>query len=315
MNDDHILVSVVLLTYNHSAYIRQAIESVLMQKTDFAWELLIGEDASTDGTAKIVEEMAQQDHRICAYLRKENLGATRNLYDLVSRAKGEYIAYLEGDDYWCDEMKLQRQADFLKSHPEYGGCTHPCRIVNENGKLCAKQNLSWEKRKTVYTLKDFKGVFLAGHGNCLMHKNFYKDSGDRYKKILTLHPLIGDRATCLLAAHQGPIFRLDQEMVCYRVATSENRSNATAVAYEKNPTRVRDDYLFTKALEKEAERLGIRADFSFHINMLFTSMVGLFLKKPDRENRKFIVRMLKENNPFGMLLFFPYGIWRKLWRK
>jgi glycosyltransferase involved in cell wall biosynthesis len=121
MNDNIPLVSVLMLTYNHAPYIAQAIDSVLLQKTNFPYELLIGEDCSTDGTGAIVEKYA---HKYPSFIRvisgSENIGALGNIVRITSAARGKYMATLEGDDFWSDQSKLQKQVDFLEQNPEYG---------------------------------------------------------------------------------------------------------------------------------------------------------------------------------------------------
>jgi len=113
-------VSVCMLTYNHEPFIAQAIESVLMQRTRFLYELVIGEDCSTDGTREIVRRYAEKHPDIIRPLfREQNLGGHRNFVDTLAHCRGEYVALLEGDDYWTDPYKLQKQAEFLDEHPEY----------------------------------------------------------------------------------------------------------------------------------------------------------------------------------------------------
>jgi glycosyltransferase involved in cell wall biosynthesis len=115
------LVSVSMLTYNHEKYIAQAIESVLKQKTDFPIELIIGEDCSTDGTRAIVDAYAGKHPGIIRVLTGQaNVGALANAIRVTNACRGKYLATLEGDDFWNDELKLQKQVDFLEHNPEYG---------------------------------------------------------------------------------------------------------------------------------------------------------------------------------------------------
>jgi len=128
-------VSVFMTTYNHERFIAQAIESVLEQKTKFDLELVIGEDCSTDGTRKIVAEYARRyPQRIKAMFRETNLGMMANGIQTMKECSGEYIAMLEGDDYWIDPYKLQRQVDFLDAHPLYSLCCHCYKIYDEEKK-------------------------------------------------------------------------------------------------------------------------------------------------------------------------------------
>lgn len=117
------LVSICCLTYNHVEYIRDAIESFLMQKTTFPIEILIYDDASTDGTAEIIREYEKKyPNLIFPIYQQENQWSKGNSPGIINRqrAKGKYLAYCEGDDYWTDSFKLQKQVDFLEAHPDYG---------------------------------------------------------------------------------------------------------------------------------------------------------------------------------------------------
>lgn len=113
-------VSVAMLAYNHGPYIRQAIEGVLFQETTFPIELLIGEDHSTDNTLEIAREYERAHPTIIRIITSEkNVGAMKNLQRLESACQGKYVAYCEGDDYWHDRGKLNKQVDFLEQHSEY----------------------------------------------------------------------------------------------------------------------------------------------------------------------------------------------------
>jgi len=133
-------LSVCVITYNHAAFIRQALDSVLMQQTNFEFEILIGEDDSNDGTRAIVEEYAaRHPERIHAFYRnrKENLiingraTGRRNFVQTLAEARGQYIALLEGDDYWIDPTKLQKQVDCLDANPDCAICFHDVTVLNQ----------------------------------------------------------------------------------------------------------------------------------------------------------------------------------------
>lgn len=117
------LVHIQMVTYNHEPYIREAIESVLMQKTNFNFRLIIGEDCSTDQTSSIVREYAEKfPEKITAFINKKNLGIFINAQQIRNVTVAKYVAILEGDDYWTDPNKLQTQVDFLEANPEYSIC-------------------------------------------------------------------------------------------------------------------------------------------------------------------------------------------------
>lgn len=123
MDSSNILVSVICITYNHEDFITDAIEGFLIQKTNFPIEIIIHDDASTDKTAEIIRKYAVENRIIVPILQNENQNSQgiKNLpTHILPRAKGKYIAMCEGDDYWTDPLKLQKQVDFLEGNEEYG---------------------------------------------------------------------------------------------------------------------------------------------------------------------------------------------------
>lgn len=133
------LVSVMCLAYNHEKYIEDALKGFLIQETDFPFEVLIHDDASTDRTADIIREYEKKyPHIIKPIYQKENqysLGIKPTWRYNYPRANGQYIAFCEGDDYWVDEKKLQKQVDFMKKNPEYVICFGESQPFNEKGLL------------------------------------------------------------------------------------------------------------------------------------------------------------------------------------
>ncbi len=136
MNKEDPLVSVCMITYNQAPFIAQAIEGVLMQKTNFPIELVISDDCSSDGTGKICEQYYTKfPEKINLFLQKSNLGVINNSIKTLSACKGKYIAICEGDDYWTDTLKLQKQVDFLENHDDYGLVHTGFNVVNEANKI------------------------------------------------------------------------------------------------------------------------------------------------------------------------------------
>lgn len=121
------LVSICCITYNHCDFIRQCLDGFLMQKTDFAFEIIVHDDASTDGTTDIVKEYEMKYPKLFkVIIQKENQYSkgVNILSNVFGCATGKYIAYCEGDDYWTDPLKLQKQLDFLENNPTYIMCSH-----------------------------------------------------------------------------------------------------------------------------------------------------------------------------------------------
>jgi glycosyltransferase involved in cell wall biosynthesis len=127
-------LSVLVLTYNHERYIEQALRSALSQRTSFDFEVVVGENGSSDGTAAVVRRIANEHpEQVRATLRAADVGMQRNFAQTYAGCRGEYVAWLDGDDYWTAPDKLQRQADFLDAHPDCALCFHNARRQDEDG--------------------------------------------------------------------------------------------------------------------------------------------------------------------------------------
>ncbi len=133
---DEILVSICCITYNHEAYIAEALDGFLMQKTNFKYEIIIGEDSSTDRTREIIEEYIVKHPNLITLLPKAvNIGALKNQLNTLQKATGKYVALCDGDDYWTDVKKLQKQVDYIESNDDCAICCHYSRVINEQGEL------------------------------------------------------------------------------------------------------------------------------------------------------------------------------------
>lgn len=207
-------VSVPIITYNQARYIGKAIESVLEQKTDFPFEILIGDDFSTDDTRAIILDYASRyPDKIIPVLHKENLGRNGmfNTIETYKLAKGQYIAAMDGDDYWTDPLKLQKQVDFLDSHTDYAVCYHNALITYENGS--PSELLNPADQKATSTIDDLIGEdeiwFMAT--SSVMFRNCI----DQYPTWFT-ESMSGDIPRYVLLAKKGKIGYLPDVMSVYR---------------------------------------------------------------------------------------------------
>lgn len=204
-------VSVCLITYNHELYIRQAIESVLMQKNNFSWEIIIADDASTDNTQIIIKDYCVKYPGLFnPILRQKNVGPGLNFFELINSANGKYIAYIEGDDFWTDPLKLQKQFNFMENNLNFSLCYH--RVSYEftfsHEKLsCYESNLDDDAVCTLDTLIE-KGWFIK---SCSMFfKNIKLPRG--FEKLY-----IGDYPLHILLANMGEIGFLNELSGVYRI--------------------------------------------------------------------------------------------------
>lgn len=156
-------LSVCIGTYNHEIFIERAINSVLAQKCSFLFEILIADDCSTDNTREILKAYYEKHpDKIKLFLAEKNIGVNKSASDLYKNCKGKYIAFLEGDDYWNNENKLQKQIDFLEQNPEYMGCFHDAEIVSTPEADVLKHNQYHQEYKYYSQFNRYHSDFYPG---------------------------------------------------------------------------------------------------------------------------------------------------------
>lgn len=213
-------VTVCCVTYNHKKFIAQALDSFVMQKTTFPFQVLVGDDASTDGTTEIVREYAKKYPEIIKpILHEKNIGAFNNSLSLYQAAKTEYVAICDGDDYWTDPLKLQKQVDFLDAHPDFAVCFHPVEVKWEDNsqKTTLFPTKKQLKDKAVFTLADlFKENFMQT--NSILFRWRFKQENISDYWTDEINP--GDYHLNLLHAQTGKIGFLPDVMAAYRKQSS-----------------------------------------------------------------------------------------------
>ncbi len=221
-----IKLSVLLVTYNQEKYVEQAIHSVLMQKTNFFFELLIGEDASTDRTPKIVDQYNGVTTE-CLHTRvihsKSNQGASRNFFDLLSLAQGEYLAFLEGDDYWLDVTRLEKLVNWLENNHNYVGVSHRRERRQAGGSLVGYDPTEALIGQTI-TIADYeKGKAYSAMGSVM--RNIYKKNIALYEPVLTAARNACDLIICYTTLMQGNIYILNEILGVYRVFSGSGENS------------------------------------------------------------------------------------------
>ena len=207
-----LLVSIVMITYGHEKYIRQAIECILMQEGDFDLELIIANDCSPDNTDVIISELLKSHSKAdkIRYIKhKKNIGMMPNFIFALEQCNGNYIALCDGDDYWTDPYKLQKQVDFLEANPDYVLSFHKIKILKPNGELVddfiTKVPENYETQETLARL----GNYI--HTPSVVFRNVIKE----FPPEFSLSP-IGDYFLYMLLSEYGKLKYFDEEMAVYR---------------------------------------------------------------------------------------------------
>ena len=211
-----VLVSVYCLAYNHEKYIKSALEGFVKQVTNFKYEVIVHDDASTDATAKIILEYAKKYPQIIKpIIQKENQysqGVDIFKEYIFPQINGKYIAVCEGDDYWCDNHKLQKQIDFLERHKQYVGCVHDSIVINcHDG---SKKLYSKKKKNGAVSMQEIINWECVFHTASLVYRRYIRE-GKQLKKANE----IGDYPLALQLRLSGKIYFMKEPMAIYRANT------------------------------------------------------------------------------------------------
>jgi glycosyltransferase involved in cell wall biosynthesis len=236
-------LSIMMLTYNHERFIAQALNSVLSQRVTFDYEIVIGDDCSTDRTRDILAKFCQEyPERVVLLLRERNIGAIRNMAATFGECQGEYVALLEGDDYWICDDKLQRQVDLLDAHRETSLCCHRVQLFDPTGVAGLGSGVYPTLAAGAHTIEE------------LLQANFVMTCSAVLRRTL-IGPLpswisemsLGDWPLFALAASRGHIELMDEVMAAYRVHSGGIWSTRPV------PYRLRETSRMLKALDRHFE--------------------------------------------------------------
>lgn len=294
-------VSVVILTYNQKDFIGKAIESALVQETNFDFEILVGDDCSTDGTQEVISEYQRNyPDKVKAILHPKNLGQNGlfNTIETLKLAQGEYIAHMDGDDYWISTQKLQKQVDFMEEHPGFSACFHNALITYEDGSSAHELNAN--DQKSVITVEDLVGEdeiwFMAT--SAVMFRNRLLYYPEWFLKSTS-----GDIPRYVILAKQGLIGYVPEVMSVYR----KNRGGASFKDHYRDARFLRNriqmyeginkelDYQYDRILKRNIARyyrmmLDARQYQKNYFRRAGLAMKYLNLGKPSKEVSKEIIR-------------------------
>ncbi|NBK79425.1 glycosyltransferase family 2 protein [bacterium D16-76] len=290
-------VSVVVPTYCQERFVAQALDSILEQQTDLQYEVLIGDDASTDKTPEILVQYAQEHpSRITLILREKNVGITKNVWDLYRKAKGKYISILQGDDYWIDANKLQKQWELLEAHPEYIGCGGKSLVVNEDNVPDYTQSPHFTLPKRVFTLEDFLDTWQlpAQQGTWMFRNIFSGDGAQRYSILYQAHRHLDDKTMALLLLSKGSFYCSYEPLSAYRFVDKSGEHNWFSI-HHTNPYRNYDMFMYPCKLETWA-RKNIDLPRTAHLGKRnpyrFARFVEECVKRPELKRFRYLLEMI-----------------------
>lgn len=259
-------VSVAIITFNHEQFITQAIESVLIQETNFDYEIIIGDDYSTDKTREILDYYQNKyPNKITTLLWDKNLGfwGKNNLIRTLQRCQGQYIALLEGDDYWTDPHKLQKQSDFLDSHSDCSICFHGVLKIFEND-IHPPINLRYPNNER-FTIKNLLIGNFIPTCSAVFRNGLIKEFPDWFYKVQTT-----DRYLHILNAQYGDIGYIDNVMAIYRVHPGGVWS--TRDRGDRIQRKIQDMHILRENLDPKYREVILAQIFNLHMQLLSFSL-------------------------------------------
>jgi glycosyltransferase involved in cell wall biosynthesis len=287
--EEPLVISICCITYNHEPYIRQCLEGFMMQKTNFPFEVLIHDDASTDGTADIIRRYESKYPDIIKPIyQKENqyskgveISSTFN----YPRAKGKYMAVCEGDDYWIDPLKLQKQVDFLENNPEYSMCFHDAFIYDprkQTARLFCNHQLIVNKLHHIINTEDLlSNDWMIPTASMVFRSAFVKKKAPEF----LIKALSGDYALHLMfSIDGGNIYYMDMISSVYRSWDSIIRVSTSPQFFLKKMVELLDgfeeysNHKYSKEIKKLKKKYINNNVFLFRIFNSIMRRFTLFFK-------------------------------------
>lgn len=223
------VVSVAVITYNMEEYLPQLLESILVQEVAFPYEIIIDDDCSPDNTRELLREYQKKyPEHIILSLRNKNVGGSRNMYGVLRKCRGKYVALLEGDDYWDDSTKLQYQYEFMENNPQYIGmtCNSWVELSRTEVRRQPRRNIS---EPMIFTYADFMKPFffdrIPNSTDTWFFRNIFKNSDEDFSVFYKAHSMVWDQTLALILYGKGNIYVDPKLMSHHRVIVEPNGEN------------------------------------------------------------------------------------------
>lgn len=287
-----IVLSISCITYNHAPYIRECLDGFLMQKTTFPFEILIHDDCSTDGTREIIEEYSQKYPDIIFPIFQTENQYSKGVRAMMARfnfprSRGKYLALCEGDDFWSDPYKLQKQVDFLEANTDFSICFHNMKILNE----CNPSTIEFTNSKDQDSVTNI--LNLASEGNYIHTASVvYRKPNEGFPNWLLDLP-IGDYALHLFISQFGKIQFLDELMGVYRIHVG-----GVWGSFSKEELYDRWIPMLVKLEDKFSDEVNKAIRIQKTYSILDVYMISF--KKKDSKKANEAIALMMDTNPFFM---------------
>ena len=281
-------VSVLVVTYNQEAYIAEAIQSVLRQAVDFDYEIVIGEDNSSDRTREIVSDFAKKHPEKISVLlqdladsegdRARGIGGKTNFLECLKACRGQYVAFLDGDDYWTYVHKLQRQVDFLDQHPDFAISCHNVRMLYED-ETKEPVNLIPPGYREVSTIEDLFSVNFIPTCSAVFRRGLFNELPDWF---FTLK--VGDWPIHIMNAQYGKIGYINEVMAHYRVHNAGVWSATSPIDQRREIIKMMDHLDGYLGFKYRKHIRAAKGGFNYEIAQIYYAQGDIAL------GRKYLVR-------------------------
>lgn len=251
-------VTIWCITFNHEKFIEQCLDGFLMQKTNFPFRIVVHDDASSDQTGKIIRQYVKRFPNIIkARVEEKNVlsqGEVKFCNIMISNVKTKYVATCEGDDFWCDDTKLQKQYDFMEKNQDYVAVGHMTKTVDkDNNSLVA----IIDSKPGDYTIKDNEKMQLFAHYSSYFYRNIFMEMSQIERDAFFSVPVTGDRKLPILFMKYGKLYVMQEEMSVYRYMScptsfSSKRENISSYKL----------YIDFDELEKYSNSIGVQVEYS-----------------------------------------------------
>ena len=306
---DNIEVSVAVITYNMEGYLRQLLDSILMQKTAFKYEVVVDDDCSPDNSRQILLEYSNRYPDIFTLsLRDENVGGSKNMYGVLKQCRGKYIAILEGDDWWEADDKLQYQYDFMEKHPEYIGmyCNSWCELSRTESVQKVRRNIT---EPMEFTIKDFMNYHffdrLPNSTDTAFFRNIFRDAEEKEIDVFyKAHDMVWDQSLALILYGKGKVY-VDPRIVSHHRTIVEKGGTNYQSKYAVEDHKVSDAYMYAQHEEYMENVLGINCQKFYKVRgMIFAEAYWIAKSSGKKEDKDKFVEIWNQRKKKWPLIYW-----------